>query len=117
MSLQWRKILCNCEGEVLLATQEGYNTQTPFPTAVSEMVLRSGVFELSVEIVRLKGCIHIGIVRLSMDAEDLGKGLEPLRTVGGLSDWRTTPSGGWFEREKNGLASIIRNSPSERRSY
>ena len=77
--MQWRKILCNTRQDVLIASQEGFNTQTPFPTAVSEKVLRAGVHELSVEIMKLNGCISIGIVKLGMDAEDFGKGLEPAK--------------------------------------
>ena len=106
-SMKWKFILCKCEGQTLTATQEGYNTQMPFPTALSEKVLDNGVFEMSVEVVSVKGCLSVGIVRMATDSEDVGRGLEPLRSYeSGASDWRASPSGGWFESEKNGLASL-----------
>jgi hypothetical protein len=103
--MQWRKILCDSHKDLIIASQEGFNTQTPFPTTVSEKVLRSGVNEMSAEIVTMKGCVSIGIVRLSMDAEDFTKGMEPLLPVGSLNDWRATPSGGWFDLDKVGMES------------
>ena len=105
-SMKWKFLLCKCEGQILTATQEGYNTQMPFPIALSEKVLNNGVFELSVEVINRKGCLSVGIVRMTMDSEDVSRGLEPLRSCeSGASDWRASPSGGWFESEKNGLAS------------
>ncbi len=105
--MKWRFLLCKCEGQSLTAVQEGYNTQTPFPTAISEKMLDNGVFELSVEVIKMKGCLSVGIVKMAVDSEDVSRGLEPLRSYeNGAGDWRASPSGGWFESDKNGLASL-----------
>ena len=102
--MKWFSLLCQCNDRTVVAKTEGYNSQTPFPTVMSAMILNAGIFECSIEIIDLRGCISFGIVHLRTDSEETGKGLDPLPADGSpLSDWRGSPSGGWFESDKNGL--------------